>query len=113
MSFKFYHNILFQIKLLENYDIFIDSTKLKAMKHRGVKNASRVVRDLLLYFFTHDYLATHSATGMKSTKKGLPVELLQPIRGTVLFKASIKLVVGCGLMSHSVIFQLYSDGTMV
>lgn len=48
---------------------------------KGRKNTSKVDRDLLMYIFQPEYLAQHSATGLKSQKRGLPTEIIQPIRG--------------------------------
>lgn len=69
------------MKIVESHNLYIDSTKLVAIRHKGRKNPSKVVRDLLMYFFQPEYLAQHSATGLKSQKRGLPTEIIQPIRG--------------------------------
>lgn len=42
-----------------------------------------------MYFFQPEYLAQHSATGLKSQKRGLPTEIIQPIRGM------LKTISGC------------------
>lgn len=34
-----------------------------------------------MYIFQPEYLAQHSAMGLKSQKRGLPTEIIQPIRG--------------------------------
>lgn len=69
-----------KVKIVESHNLYIDSTKLVAIRHKGRKNPSKVVRDLLMYFFQPEYLAQHSATGLKSQKRGLPTEIIQPIR---------------------------------
>lgn len=72
---------LFQITLVAGHSLYIDVTQLQALKNRSKKSPSRIVRELLSYYFTPEYLGYHSATGSKTTKKGLPSAITDPIRG--------------------------------
>ncbi|CAC5355106.1 unnamed protein product [Mytilus coruscus] len=83
-----------KITLVDGHSLYIDVTQLQAIKNRSKKNPSRIVRELLSYNFTPEYLGNHSATGSKSTKKGLPPAIIDPIRGilTVQF---------CGFFFHN------------
>lgn len=66
---------------MEGQSLYIDSVKLAILKRKCKKNESKTLKALLDFYFTPKYLAMHSATGEKSAKPGLPVKVVNPIRG--------------------------------
>lgn len=77
-------SILFflKVKLVEGSDFRNYATKLKAMKNSSKDQPSRLVGDLLSYFFKDEYLSTHSMRGLKTVKPPLPEEIV-PISGNI------------------------------
>ncbi|XP_069118912.1 uncharacterized protein [Argopecten irradians] len=73
-----------KVLLAEGHSLYISETKLAIIKKKSMRSESRMIRCLLDYYFTPDYLANHSATGEKSKKPALPSKIVLAMKAFLL-----------------------------